>query len=103
MKGLFKSKPRTPVDIVRQTRDLLIYVDRNSTRDGKREDKVPIFFLTGLKLVPIRFKRSIYVFVSFIILMSPFRILFFLSNYGLDEFCLVVRWIYLLLLNGLNL
>ncbi|KAK6934533.1 Mo25-like [Dillenia turbinata] len=27
MKGLFKSKPRTPVDLVRQTRDLLIYLD----------------------------------------------------------------------------
>ncbi|KAK6947020.1 Mo25-like [Dillenia turbinata] len=29
MKGLFKSKPRTPADLVRQTRDLLIYLDSN--------------------------------------------------------------------------
>lgn len=45
MKGLFKSKPRTPVDIVKQTRDLLIYADRNpsstsDSRDSKREEKV---------------------------------------------------------------
>ncbi|XP_015582359.2 putative MO25-like protein At5g47540 [Ricinus communis] len=44
MKGLFKSKPRTPVDIVRQTRDLLIYVDRtdlsSDSRDVKREEKM---------------------------------------------------------------
>lgn len=41
MKGLFKSKPRTPVDIVRQTRDLLIYVGRSpDTRESKREEKV---------------------------------------------------------------
>ncbi|EXB56667.1 hypothetical protein L484_004272 [Morus notabilis] len=41
MKGLFKSKPRTPVDIVRQTRDLLMIVDRNAdTRESKREEKM---------------------------------------------------------------
>lgn len=42
MKGLFKSKPKTPVDIVRQTRDLLIYVDRSNSeiRESKREEKV---------------------------------------------------------------
>ncbi|RZS18539.1 hypothetical protein BHM03_00050831, partial [Ensete ventricosum] len=41
MKGLFKSKPRTPADIVRHTRELLIYVDLNSnSRDTKREEKV---------------------------------------------------------------
>ncbi|KAL7593308.1 putative MO25-like protein At5g47540 [Lactuca sativa] len=40
MKGLFKSKPKTPVDLVRQTRDLLIYVDNNpDSRESKREDK----------------------------------------------------------------
>lgn len=40
MKGLFKSKPKTPVDLVRQTRDLLIFIDRNSeTRESKREEK----------------------------------------------------------------
>ncbi|KAG1342182.1 hypothetical protein COCNU_05G004110 [Cocos nucifera] len=43
MKGLFKSKPRTPADVVRQTRDLLIYIDINwNTREAKREEKVPI-------------------------------------------------------------
>ncbi|CAN1337162.1 Putative MO25-like protein At5g47540 [Linum perenne] len=45
MKGIFKSRPRTPGDIVRQTRDILNYVDRSSTystdlRDGKREEKM---------------------------------------------------------------
>jgi len=44
MKGLFKSKPRTPADVVRQTRDLLLVLDRNSeTRESKREEKVPLF------------------------------------------------------------
>ncbi|KAG6768944.1 hypothetical protein POTOM_024556 [Populus tomentosa] len=44
MKGLFKSKPRTPVDVVRQTRDLLIYVDQSSSSlsDSKREEKLYI-------------------------------------------------------------
>jgi len=41
MKGLFKSKPKTPADLVRQTRDLLIYADNNpAARDSKREDKM---------------------------------------------------------------
>ncbi|MCD7461384.1 hypothetical protein HAX54_046012 [Datura stramonium] len=42
MKGLlFKSKPKTPVELVRQTRDLLIYAQRNSdTRESKREEKM---------------------------------------------------------------
>ncbi|RVW33600.1 putative MO25-like protein [Vitis vinifera] len=41
MKGLFKSKPRTPVEVVRQTRDLLIYANRSSdTRESKREEKM---------------------------------------------------------------
>ncbi|KAK4803308.1 hypothetical protein SAY86_001511 [Trapa natans] len=41
MKGLFKSKPRTPADIVRQTRDLLIFIDRNpDPRENKREEKM---------------------------------------------------------------
>lgn len=42
MKGLFKSKPRTPADVVRQTRDLLIYAQRTpDSRESKREEKVP--------------------------------------------------------------
>ncbi|XP_004293374.1 PREDICTED: putative MO25-like protein At5g47540 [Fragaria vesca subsp. vesca] len=42
MKGLFKSKPRTPADVVRQTRDLLIYAQRGGTdsRESKREEKM---------------------------------------------------------------
>ncbi|KAF8410826.1 hypothetical protein HHK36_003363 [Tetracentron sinense] len=40
MKGLFKSKPRTPVELVRQTRELLIYADTNSDRESKREEKM---------------------------------------------------------------
>ncbi|KAH9301280.1 hypothetical protein KI387_012863 [Taxus chinensis] len=39
MKGLFKSKPRTPVDIVKLTRELLVYVD-SPVRDAKREEKM---------------------------------------------------------------
>jgi hypothetical protein len=40
MKGLFKSKPRTPLDVVRE---LLIYLDLQSGShdvDAKREEKV---------------------------------------------------------------
>lgn len=43
MKGLFKSKPRTPADVVRQTRELLIFLDLHSGSrggDAKREEKV---------------------------------------------------------------
>jgi hypothetical protein len=43
MKGLFKSKPRTPVDVVRQTRENLVHLDLNSGSrggDAKREEKV---------------------------------------------------------------
>ncbi|KAK6133251.1 hypothetical protein DH2020_033012 [Rehmannia glutinosa] len=41
MKALFKSKPKTPADLVRQTRDLLIFVDRGGpdTKENKREEK----------------------------------------------------------------
>ncbi|GAB4830756.1 hypothetical protein Ancab_004789 [Ancistrocladus abbreviatus] len=42
MKGLFKSKPRTPAELVRLTRDLLIYFDRdaNNVRESKRDEKM---------------------------------------------------------------
>ncbi|XP_022927433.1 putative MO25-like protein At5g47540 isoform X2 [Cucurbita moschata] len=41
MKSLFKPKPRTPVDVVRQTRDLLMYTDRSpETKESKREEKM---------------------------------------------------------------
>lgn len=41
MKGLFKSKPRTPSDLVRQTRDLFLYaLGSISLPDSKRDEKV---------------------------------------------------------------
>ncbi|XP_031398217.1 putative MO25-like protein At5g47540 isoform X1 [Punica granatum] len=41
MKSLFKSKPRTPVEVVRQTRELLVFVDSNpEVRESKREEKM---------------------------------------------------------------
>lgn len=41
MKGLFKSKPKTPADLVRQTRDLLIFFDVNDAESSsKREEKM---------------------------------------------------------------
>ncbi|KAL8461609.1 hypothetical protein ACS0TY_032913 [Phlomoides rotata] len=42
MKGLFKSKPKTPADLVRQTRDLLIFVDHGGpdTKESKRDEKM---------------------------------------------------------------
>ncbi|KAG6748733.1 hypothetical protein POTOM_048666 [Populus tomentosa] len=41
MKGLFKPKPRTPMELVLQTRDLLIFLDQKTeTRERKREEKM---------------------------------------------------------------
>ncbi|CAK7349088.1 unnamed protein product [Dovyalis caffra] len=41
MKGLFKPKPRTPMELVLQARDLLIFLDHNTeTRERKREEKI---------------------------------------------------------------
>ncbi|XVE72507.1 hypothetical protein DITRI_Ditri11bG0044900 [Diplodiscus trichospermus] len=42
MKGLFKSKPRTPVELVQQTHELLVYVLSNTdhTRERKRAEKI---------------------------------------------------------------
>ncbi|XP_020103983.1 putative MO25-like protein At5g47540 isoform X2 [Ananas comosus] len=41
MRGLFRSKPRPPADVVRHTRDLLAYVDRKwDSREAKREEKM---------------------------------------------------------------
>ncbi|XP_042520522.1 putative MO25-like protein At5g47540 isoform X1 [Macadamia integrifolia] len=54
MKGLFKSKPRTPVEVVRLTRELLIFADRNgSTREDKRQEKMAELskFIRELKLI----------------------------------------------------
>ncbi|RVW57817.1 putative MO25-like protein [Vitis vinifera] len=43
MKALFKTKPRTPAYLVRQTRDLLIYLSGCSDRDTKRELKLILY------------------------------------------------------------
>lgn len=55
MKSLFKSKPRTPADLVRQTRDLLIFVDLGGpdTKESKRDEKVLllIFLMHFLRVV----------------------------------------------------
>uniref|UniRef100_A0A0C9S729 TSA: Wollemia nobilis Ref_Wollemi_Transcript_9849_1799 transcribed RNA sequence n=1 Tax=Wollemia nobilis TaxID=56998 RepID=A0A0C9S729_9CONI len=40
MKGLFKSKPRTPADVVKQVRDLLVYTDSAIPREPRREEKM---------------------------------------------------------------
>ncbi|KAJ6880472.1 MO25-like protein [Populus alba x Populus x berolinensis] len=46
MKGLFKPKPRTPMELVLQTRDLLIFLDQNTeTRERKREEKIDILWI----------------------------------------------------------
>ncbi|KAI3943327.1 hypothetical protein MKW92_048311 [Papaver armeniacum] len=39
MKSLFKSKPKTPVELVRLTRELLIFVDTDSTTKGTKRDE----------------------------------------------------------------
>ncbi|KAL6968988.1 hypothetical protein U1Q18_046234 [Sarracenia purpurea var. burkii] len=53
MKGLFKSKPRTPAELVRQVRDLLIYADRNTEpRETKRQEKVLIPRLLSMDCSP---------------------------------------------------
>lgn len=41
MKGIFKTKPRTPLELIRSTRELLAYVDGSLLpREGKREEKM---------------------------------------------------------------
>ncbi|XP_022135653.1 putative MO25-like protein At5g47540 [Momordica charantia] len=41
MKGLFKPKQRPPVELVRYTRELLIFIERNpEAREQKREEKI---------------------------------------------------------------
>ncbi|KAJ0692996.1 putative armadillo-like helical protein [Helianthus annuus] len=53
MKGLFKSKQKTPVDLVRQTRDL-VYTDCNTdSRESKRGEKFATLskFLRELKQI----------------------------------------------------
>jgi hypothetical protein len=44
MKGIFKSKPRTPAELVRATRELLAFVDTSPvSRETKKEEKVCSF------------------------------------------------------------
>lgn len=47
VKAVHKSKSKTPADLVRQTRDLLVVVDRGGadTKESKRDEKVCIGFL----------------------------------------------------------
>lgn len=40
-KALFKPKPKTPVELVRHARELIIFVEsKTCTRESKREEKV---------------------------------------------------------------
>lgn len=45
VKAVNKSKANTPADLVRQTRDLLIFVDRGGVdvKESKRDEKVYIY------------------------------------------------------------
>ncbi|KAM0937671.1 putative armadillo-like helical protein [Dioscorea sansibarensis] len=59
MKGLFKSKPRTPAELVRQARELLIYIDLNGpSREGKREEKMAELSKTIRELKSILYGNS---------------------------------------------
>ncbi|KAH7665513.1 Mo25-like protein [Dioscorea alata] len=59
MKGLFKSKPRTPAELVRQARELLVYLDVNGTsREGKREEKMAELNKTIRELKSILYGNS---------------------------------------------
>ncbi|CAM8949758.1 unnamed protein product [Rhodiola kirilowii] len=41
MKNIFKQKPKSPTELVRLTRELLLFFDRNTeTRESKREEKM---------------------------------------------------------------
>lgn len=81
MKGLFKSKPKTPVDIVRQTRDLLIFADRSASevRISKREEKV-LFF------APFRVFMLIVSLIAVIELFFVVKIVFLVERCDFDEF-----------------
>ncbi|XP_010252675.1 PREDICTED: putative MO25-like protein At5g47540 isoform X2 [Nelumbo nucifera] len=49
MKGLFKSKPRTPVELVRQTRELLIFADLHyNIHETNKRDEEKMLELTKL-------------------------------------------------------
>ncbi|KAH7561015.1 hypothetical protein JRO89_XS10G0159000 [Xanthoceras sorbifolium] len=59
MKGLFKSKPRTPADVVRQTRDLVMFAGRNNdTRESKREEKMAELYKNIRELKQILYGNS---------------------------------------------
>lgn len=52
MKALFKTKPKTPADLVRHARDLLLLVDRGvpDTKESKVIKDLHFFFLAGIDL-----------------------------------------------------
>lgn len=51
MKGLFKPKTRSPVELVRYANELLLFIDRNEeVREQKRADKVFFMFLSMILL-----------------------------------------------------
>lgn len=53
MKGIFKVKPRTPVDIVRQTRDILSYLnDGPNLQDTKHDEKVSSLLISICNFEP---------------------------------------------------
>lgn len=51
MKSFFRTKPKTPAELVHQTRDLLIFADRAAAldiKDVKRDEKVSsLFFMVS--------------------------------------------------------
>lgn len=48
MKGLFKAKPLTPIELVHHIRDLLTYTCPNpDVREAKRQDKVIIILFSS--------------------------------------------------------
>lgn len=88
MKGCFKSKPKTPADIVRQTRELLVHLASNADRESKREEKVrlvvfsdnTIYHLFLLYFPAIQARKNFYlVLIKKAIWLSSF-------------FCFVVFW-----------
>ena len=93
MKGLFKSKPRTPVDVVRQTRDLLLFVDRNAaeTRESKREEKVLLYisFPNFVSFFVISFS-----FFLFVIVISTNSLQLLAARLIADEIlpCILNSW-----------
>lgn len=98
MKGLFKPKPRTPTDIVRQTRDLLLFFDRNTeSRDSKREEKVCYrsYFLFRQFYFHQVFTNCNFQSLmksQLLITLSPLRLFIFLIFSSLILWCCFLIW-----------